>query len=80
MCTVTLVGYIILFEGMPKFLDSRSYWEQVLLCFGFIASFFAYQVYEDGRKLKLREKDFIIDNQRKTIDELEKKIRQMMTS
>jgi hypothetical protein len=71
------VGFIILFEGTLRFLDSRSYWEQIILFYGLIADFFAIQIYLNGRKLKLNEKDLIIDSQRKKIAALERKIQEL---
>jgi hypothetical protein len=73
--SLVLLGYIILFEGTLKFLDSRNYWEQIIICFGFIALYFVIRVYLDEEKIKKSQKDLIIDKQRKTIIELEQKIR-----
>lgn len=74
LISLVVLGYIILFEGTLKFLDSRNYWEQILICFGFIALYFSIRIYLDGEQVKKLQKDAIIAAQRKTIAELELKI------
>ena len=70
---VVLVGYLILFEGTLKFLDSKSYWEQVFYSFAIICLFFCVRIYLDSEKFKIAEKDKEIKELRNQIWKLEKK-------
>lgn len=65
---------IVLFEGTLNLIDSKNYWEQILICFGFINLFFAIRIYLDGEKIKKIDKDLLIEIQRKTIVDLERKL------
>jgi len=78
--SVVLLGFIIVFQGTLKFLDSRNYWEQIVICFGFIALYFSIRIYLDGEKIKNRQKDSLIETQRKAIIELQEKISMMEKS
>lgn len=69
-----VLGFIVLFEGTLKLLDSRNYWEQILIYFGFISLYFAIRIYLDGEKLKKIEKDSLIEIHKKIIIDLREKL------
>jgi hypothetical protein len=75
MYSVIGLGFVILFQGFFELLDTKGYWEQVLICFGVISLMFSIRVYLDGERKKILEKDGIIEYQRKRIYELETQIK-----
>lgn len=68
------LGFVVLFQGFLELLDTRGYWEQILICFGVISLIFSIKIYLDGEKKKVSKKDSIIEYQRKKIYDLETKI------
>lgn len=72
-----VLGFIILFQGFFEFLDTKGYWEQILICFGVISLIFSIRIYLDGERKKTTEKDGIIEDQRRKIYELEMKIKEI---
>ncbi len=67
-------GFIVIFEGSLKFLDSKSYWEQVILSFGLIVFYFGLKIYYDEALFNEAKKNSIIESQKKTILELKRRI------
>jgi hypothetical protein len=69
------LGFVILFQRFFELLETKDYWEQVLICFGFISFIFSIRIYLDGERAKVSEKDSTIEYQRKKIYDLETKIK-----
>lgn len=69
------LGFAILFQRFLELLDTKGYWEQILICFGIISLIFSIRIYLDGERKKSSEKDRIIEYQRKKIYDLETKIK-----
>lgn len=72
---IVVFGLIILFQGSLEYLETRSYLEQIAMSLAAIVIYFSFQINLDGRKIKEKEKGLLMEEQRKMIRELERKIK-----
>jgi uncharacterized membrane protein len=57
-----------------EFLDTRNYWEQIILIFGFITFFYVFRIYLLESKFDKERKQKVIDEQSNTIRQLKELI------
>jgi len=72
---IVVFGFIILFQGSLEYLETRNYLEQIAISFAAIVIYFNFQINLDYRKIKETEKRLLIEEQKKMIQELERKIK-----
>lgn len=72
---IVVFGFIILFQGSLEYLETRSYLEQIAISLAAIVIYFRFQINLDGRKIKEKEKGLLMEEQKKMIRELERKIK-----
>ena len=77
IATIFVFAYIIILEKTFEYIDSRLYWEQIFLLYGFIALFFAIRIKFDEIK-KAHENQ--INKQCEIINELHKEIKQLKSN
>lgn len=67
--------FVVFFQELIEYIESRNNFEQVILVFGLIVFYFFLKIYLEKERNKIKEKDNIIESQKNEIRELNTKIR-----
>ena len=66
---------IVIFPSIFNYLDTREYWEQIIILLGFIAFYFFFKIKMDDINDKKQKRESLINSQNYRIRELEDKIK-----